>query len=269
MKSSSKLVIVFMGLTGLILMYQACGRVPMSNFGQSEIAGENLGSNADLKSQALNILEKNCAGCHDSNNYAGTDLTYVNDLNQLASSPYVVPGDPESSQLYLSISGGEMPLSGPLNSDQANIIAEWIMSLDPVPAPTPTPNPTPTPTPISTPTPTPTPGPTATPRASVTPTPTATPTPSPSPTPTPSQATYSYIYTNILKPKCVGCHGSAGGYSFATYSATLKAVVPGSPSQSLLYSSTQSGSMPKGGTRLTTQQLDLIYKWIQAGALNN
>jgi hypothetical protein len=102
-----------------------------------------------------------------------------------------------------------------------------------------------------------------------TPTPTPVPTATPVPTPTPVPATFTWVSTNILQPKCVSCHGTAGGYSFATYTGTLRAVRPGTSATSLLYTAVLNNSMPKSGTVLTTVQKDAIKRWIDAGALNN
>lgn len=259
MRMSVSSLLLAVGLVGVVLSFQACGRMPSSGFNQEDLGESQLGSSLDLRSQALNVLEKNCASCHNPTYSSGTSLNMVHDLDQLAASSYVVPGDPMASGLYTDIANGYMPPGAPLGSDQARIIYDWIVSLSPGATPTPAPTLTPTPTPSST----VTPAPTATPR------PGATPTPNPTPTPTPvNLATFTYINANILQPKCVSCHGTSGGYSYANYTATLRSVVPGNPNASLLYTETASGSMPKR-TRLTTQEVDLIRSWIQAGALNN
>lgn len=79
-------------------------------------------------------------------------------------------------------------------------------------------------------------------------------------------ATYSSISKNILAPGCVSCHGSSGGYSFESYAQTVKAVTAGKPASSPLYTAVSAGTMPKGGTPLTTQQIQAISDWITAGA---
>jgi mono/diheme cytochrome c family protein len=98
------------------------------------------------------------------------------------------------------------------------------------------------------------------------PAPPPTPTPTPAPAPT---ATFSSIYTNIIQPRCVSCHGGAAGYTFTSYSGVMRAVTPNSTSSSKLYTATKSGSMPASGSALTAQQLQNIADWINAGALNN
>jgi hypothetical protein len=81
--------------------------------------------------------------------------------------------------------------------------------------------------------------------------------------------TYQQISSTILVPKCVGCHGGLGGYSFNTYANTKMAVVAGNPNASALYNSVKpGGGMPLGGS-LSTAEVQSIYDWIAAGALNN
>jgi cytochrome c553 len=91
----------------------------------------------------------------------------------------------------------------------------------------------------------------------------------PQPTNNPN-ATFSYINSNILQPKCVSCHGSSGGYSFASYSSTVKAVTSGQPTLSPLYLSVApGGTMPQGASPLSSTDVQAISDWIGAGAPNN
>lgn len=222
--------LLFVILAGDLIFTSGCG----GGFSTPSFlpSNENSPSGLDLNSEAIRVLQNNCASCHDNKNTAGTNLTYVADLKQLAASKYVVPGNPSASDLFSRIASGSMPPGNPLHAADQLVIRNWIESL--TPAPTPTPSPTPTIT----------------------------------PTPTPSVVTYSYINQNILQPKCVGCHGSAGGYSYGSYADTMKAVVAGDANSSPLYSATSAGRMPTSG-KLSTQEIQAIYDWIQAGALNN
>ncbi len=84
--------------------------------------------------------------------------------------------------------------------------------------------------------------------------------------------TFAWINTNIVQSKCLSCHsstGSSGGYNMATYTGVKTRVVPNNFAASLFYQRTLDGSMPDGGTRLTTIQLNAIKTWIDSGALNN
>ncbi len=84
--------------------------------------------------------------------------------------------------------------------------------------------------------------------------------------------TFAWINTNIVQSKCLSCHssvGASGGYNMATYTGVKTRVVPNNSAGSLFYQRTLDGSMPDGGTRLTTIQLNAIKTWIDSGALNN
>ncbi|HEY8271234.1 MAG TPA: hypothetical protein VIG33_10135 [Pseudobdellovibrionaceae bacterium] len=71
----------------------------------------------------------------------------------------------------------------------------------------------------------------------------------------------------MIQPKCVGCHGGSGGYTFSTYAGVMKAVVAGNAASSKLYTKVKSGH--PSATTLTSQELQNIANWINAGALNN
>ena len=95
------------------------------------------------------------------------------------------------------------------------------------------------------------------------------------PSPTPSSnpnATFGYINTNVIQATCVNCHNpstKAGGYDFTTYSGVDSAVKAGSSITSPLYLSVQSGSMPQGGSPLSSALIQDINDWINSGAPNN
>lgn len=86
-----------------------------------------------------------------------------------------------------------------------------------------------------------------------------------------SNVTYSGSVQPIIANKCQGCHSSSlaeGGYDLSNY-AGVKARVDdgrlwGSVNQLPGYS-----AMPKNGTKLSTCELSVIKKWIDAGAPNN
>jgi mono/diheme cytochrome c family protein len=86
---------------------------------------------------------------------------------------------------------------------------------------------------------------------------------------TSASPTYASISSVVLQPGCVGCHGGAGGYSFDSYANTMHAVTADNPSTSPLYTSVQTGRMPKSGTGLSPEQIKAISDWINLGAPNN
>jgi uncharacterized membrane protein len=146
------------------------------------------------------------------------------------------------------------------------------------PRPTATPYPTATPRPTATPYPTATPRPTATPYPTATPRPTATPVPTPVATPSPSASptlipTYQSIRANVFVAKCLNCHSANGSESnrplddYDKMMAVRGLVVPGSATNSSLYSAIQSGSMPPTRSQAVTKnELSVIQTWIQNGA---
>lgn len=137
--------------------------------------------------------------------------------------------------------------------------------------------------------------------SSPSPTPTADPTQAPTPTPTPTAARFSTIQSNILQPKCSGCHSTTttnkwaysanqatlwttmtGTVTYATTPTSPRAyygqarVVPGDPEKSVLYIKVASSSFsvpdygnPMPGAALTASEIDLIRNWILAGAPSN
>lgn len=210
----------------------------------TSLADTGAGS-LNLNSKVENLLQTNCSSCHDAGDSSGTNLTYVTDLQKLSASKFVVAGNAAASVLYQRVADGSMPPGRSLSQGDIDLVASWITSIG-VTSPQPTPNPTPV----------------------ATPTPTPKPTPTPTPVPDNPAAHYSNI-KNILQGRCVGCHGGDGGYSFNTYTNTMKAVVAGKPKSSPLYTSVSAKRMPRGGGSLTTQEIQAIYDWITAGAKNN
>ncbi len=85
--------------------------------------------------------------------------------------------------------------------------------------------------------------------------------------------TFDVISKSILEPKCGACHsgGSAmGGIDFSSHAQTLAtgSVVPFASDQSTLYLAARSGTMPKGGSKLSQLELQAIQSWINGGAIS-
>jgi mono/diheme cytochrome c family protein len=81
----------------------------------------------------------------------------------------------------------------------------------------------------------------------------------------------------ILQAKCTGCHGTklrTKELNLTTHAGVIKGsesglvVVPGKPDDSKLYQYVKAGVMPRGGPRLSDQDVALIRTWIEAGALS-
>jgi serine/threonine-protein kinase len=82
----------------------------------------------------------------------------------------------------------------------------------------------------------------------------------------------------LLEKSCFRCHGQTfkvPGLNVRDRTALVSRkggdgktlfVVPGKPEASALFAQVQSGEMPAGGPRFTPEQVDLIKRWIEAGA---
>ena len=125
-------------------------------------------------------------------------------------------------------------------------------------------------------TPTPSPGP------SETPVPTAT----PGPVPTPAPVTFGWVQAEVLERSCASatCHGMSSDAPMMTYAEVVNAptqkgdlcdgrmrVVPGDLAASTLYGKlmdpTPCGArMPKDQPPLPPEVIDMIQRWILAGA---
>lgn len=84
--------------------------------------------------------------------------------------------------------------------------------------------------------------------------------------------TFTWVNNNILQAKCARCHSGNNpprNFSVATYNQTLIKVSPGFADASGLYLRTADGTMPEGGPKLTTTELNAIKTWINSGAANN
>jgi uncharacterized membrane protein len=82
----------------------------------------------------------------------------------------------------------------------------------------------------------------------------------------------------ILETSCVSCHGgekTSKGLDLKSYASLMagsqngSVVTAGDATKSALVISVQSGKMPKRGTKLTADQLQLLLDWVNAGAPNN
>lgn len=102
--------------------------------------------------------------------------------------------------------------------------------------------------------------------------------PSPTPTGSPIAATYRNVNAQVLAPACIGCHSTrnaSAGLDFSSYSSVVhnsvrpNLVVPGKPLQSLLYADIQNGFAPGSSEALSQEQIQLVFDWIQNGALQN
>ncbi len=89
-------------------------------------------------------------------------------------------------------------------------------------------------------------------------------------------------YANDVKPilagSCKDCHGgnqTKAGLDLTTYEGLMAGsvngvvIVSGNSADSYLVQLVTEGKMPKRGLKLTSEQIQTISRWIDAGALNN
>jgi mono/diheme cytochrome c family protein len=70
-----------------------------------------------------------------------------------------------------------------------------------------------------------------------------------------SEMNYAFISENILKPRCIGCHGSSGGVNLETYRNVVA-------NKDKIHSSVfVDGTMPKQGS-LTEEEKRLLWHWL-------
>lgn len=95
--------------------------------------------------------------------------------------------------------------------------------------------------------------------------------------PPPAPVSYSRQVAPILALHCNGCHGDAGGLSTRSYADLMnggnlgKVVLPGEPARSLLIHFLEgrrgeAHRMPLGGRALSSEQIEMIRRWIAEGA---
>jgi len=91
------------------------------------------------------------------------------------------------------------------------------------------------------------------------------------------EATYSSIQNHVLARSCTSCHGSQGNVSLESYSQVVsgtnsagnRVVTPFDPSNSRLYVTVNTGTMPLGGPALCNAKIQAIRTWIENGAAND
>ena len=223
-------------ITNWILTVKVIGPTPPVTGGGPVIpAGMTVASDAALKTQAMRVLQVNCAGCHQADTAGG--ITKIMDVDHIVSTGLVVMKDPAQGRLMGSIGAGTMPASGSrlaLSAADRQTLTSWISSMSLVPV-----------------------GSSGT---GAMPLPTLAP-------------TFQSISANILIPKCISCHGAAraeSGIRYDSYAATVNSVSVNNANASKLYTVCKSGSMPdRPFGSLSSNELAAISMWINTGAGNN
>lgn len=181
----------------------------------------------NLHNQAMEVLNVNCAGCHQGVSSGGP--SNILDVNELTRSGLIVPGNSDEGRLLGAIHDGSMPKGNGARVTAADlgVLKNWIdamvvvnkdSSLDPLPT-----------------------------RPSLTP-------------------TFTGVYSNIIQPKCLACHGpvkSHDGWSLNSYTAVKSR-------SSKLLAECQAGKMPESPyLKLSGEELTAFKTWVADGAPNN
>ena len=91
-------------------------------------------------------------------------------------------------------------------------------------------------------------------------------------------ASYASQVMPIFEAKCIKCHGvetKKEGLDMRTYNDLIAGsrngpvLTPGDAANSLLVQLIERGKMPNRGTKVTTEELQIIIDWVNQGALNN
>lgn len=106
----------------------------------------------------------------------------------------------------------------------------------------------------------------------------AEPEPAPAPQADNASVSFSADVMPILQDSCISCHGgqrTSAGLDLKSYASLMSggqdglAVIPGDAASSPLVTLSESGKMPKRGSKLTPEQIQILKDWVNAGAPNN
>ena len=93
-----------------------------------------------------------------------------------------------------------------------------------------------------------------------------------------SSVSYSKDVYPIFEASCIKCHGVekvSRGLDMTSYEKTMTGsvkgpvVIPGDADNSPLVKLSVEGKMPKQGTKLTPEQIEIVRNWVLQGAPNN
>ena len=212
---------------------------------------KQIDTSIEFSEAAKAIIEDKCLSCHAGGNTQG-GFGIVNDPDELVAQGYIEKGNGMGSLLYQKMSstppfGSQMPRNGtPLTTEELAEIETWIDSL-------------------------------------------------PSDNQEFPPATVSFatdikpLFENDygMSTRCIQCHDGpspAGGYALGADNITVshsdvvaQNVVPGSPETSTLYIKLSQAMPSTGGSQMPRSQpdyfsnsdLQLVYDWINQGALDN
>ncbi len=171
------------------------------------------------------VFAPKCVSCHGSQ--GGVNLeSYESTKSSLGAIERVV------------FTTKSMPKGGSLSADEEQILRVWIeigAPKDPS-GPRGEPQPTPPPSPKPSPSPSPTPGPW-----------------------NPNDLSYEFVNQEVLKPRCLVCHGSGASIGLETYSLVKSRM------RDIIRAVLVEKSMPKNAA-LSKREYDILLTWIANGA---
>ncbi|OQW47276.1 MAG: hypothetical protein A4S09_15900 [Proteobacteria bacterium SG_bin7] len=241
-RNMGKSVFYFVVLAVIVsVFYSNCSPTHNSGNGSSNI--NTAAILQSLQTNSLKILTDKCSSCHNDATVNST-LKDILDVNYLESSGFIDPGSPQTSPLYMSIVDQIMPKNGtPLSAEDIAILRDWIAALG---------------------------GNFNTFIGAVDGGNTG------GGSGNNVQGTFTQV-NQILQQRCVNCHGGQQKPNLnlvyaqlivETTAANLRVITPGDVSNSRLYQSVVTNSMPQGNA-LTNTQKEIIRTWIAAGARND
>ncbi len=201
-------------------------------------ASENL---MMIERQALEVLRNNCASCHSPHNLEMNPVGDILSPANLIFQGYIVPGEPQNSPLYLLAIDGIMPHDPGvrLSNFDLEILHDWIYALG-----------------------------------------------MPDeedleegegsgeagPAPQPAAPTFVEVFSGVIQPRCVSCHGPAqasGNVRLDSHAEVIRYVSLNNPANSQLYRVVNNNSMPFMRAPLSAAQKEMLLNWIRDGAPDN
>ena len=125
--SNRIIIILITGITGLLLITTGCYKATTFSYPTDVEVTRTVSLSTDL----VPVFSKNCAlsGCHNSGGLK-PDLSADKVYNSLINGNYVNTGTPESSEIYLWLTGkraAAMPVGAPNNPSNINqLVLAWI-----------------------------------------------------------------------------------------------------------------------------------------------
>ena len=122
MKNKSKLTFIALSSLLTLLAYQNCSSkmTPLDLDSKADSGSSAPLSVSQYESQALGVLQNNCASCHSAPAIDG-GINYITDVNALKYFRVVIPGEPTVSPMYTVLTQNPQHMTL-LNQSQMSLI---------------------------------------------------------------------------------------------------------------------------------------------------